>query len=319
MKISTICTIKRLKFAQSLILHTMRNLKILLFLALFYSCTKLEIPDSTESVNPTSTRTYLSDVQYVDSLQIFTMASQENLKAAPIVPRVYSMTTFAIRDQGSLGSCTGFAGAEVVEILFYTKTNKFVRFSPLFVYYCERVLINKKVVASDGGSSVGNVPISLQRYGVCLETSYVYSGFVNSIAYKTAPSVSAMSEGLKYKVTTSGSVSIGDIESAKYLLRSKTPLVLGFNVYDNSNYSVFERMTILNYTYNPLSTNGSVLSNLKLLGMHAVVIVGYDDVKGAFICQNSFGASWGNKGFFNLPYSVFKSSSIVSSIYFCKI
>jgi C1A family cysteine protease len=40
----------------------------------------------------------------------------------------------------------------------------------------------------------------------------------------------------------------------------------------------------------------------KEVGGHAVVAVGYDDVQGRFRIRNSWGASWGQGGYFTMPY-----------------
>jgi len=39
-------------------------------------------------------------------------------------------------------------------------------------------------------------------------------------------------------------------------------------------------------------------------GLHAVVIVGYDDAGGYWIVRNSWGADWGEHGYFKVPYNV---------------
>jgi C1A family cysteine protease len=40
----------------------------------------------------------------------------------------------------------------------------------------------------------------------------------------------------------------------------------------------------------------------KSQGGHCVLIVGYDQTKKWFICRNSWGVNWGDKGYFYLPY-----------------
>jgi C1A family cysteine protease len=37
-------------------------------------------------------------------------------------------------------------------------------------------------------------------------------------------------------------------------------------------------------------------------GGHCVEIVGYDDAQGCWICKNSWGANWGEGGFFRIAY-----------------
>ena len=38
------------------------------------------------------------------------------------------------------------------------------------------------------------------------------------------------------------------------------------------------------------------------MGGHAVVAVGYDDTQGRFRIRNSWGAAWGQNGYFTMPY-----------------
>ena len=39
-----------------------------------------------------------------------------------------------------------------------------------------------------------------------------------------------------------------------------------------------------------------------VIGGHAVMAVGFDDSKQWFIVRNSWGTTWGMKGYFTLPY-----------------
>ena len=42
--------------------------------------------------------------------------------------------------------------------------------------------------------------------------------------------------------------------------------------------------------------------NEKVLGGHAVAVVGYCDKQKHFIIRNSWGEEWGDKGYFYMPY-----------------
>lgn len=233
------------------------------------------------------------------------------------VPTVYSLANPAVRNQGQIGSCTAFCGTEAYEILYYYGHNNTfpTTLSPAFLYYCERVKILGESISSDEGASMVNIPQSLQKYGLCLETMYAYPSSDKSTAYNTAPSSADFTDALGYVIgqtkTSYARVNSGDTAAVKNLLRNNIPVMMGFNVYDNSSYKYFEGLNTNNYTYNPLTATGTLASGVQLLGGHATPIIGYDDSKQAFLVQNSWGTNWGNKGFYYMPYSVFMSTKIV--------
>jgi hypothetical protein len=299
---------------------------------IFYGCSKTSDFNSQEDFQKSPNLT--ADGKHVygllpmtpDQYEYIALYSAESFpakKALEAVPKVVTLWNPSVRDQGQIGSCTAFCGAETDEILYYYKKNippvlppdLPPVLSPAFIYYCERVLILKQKITADQGAYMVNIPQALQKYGDCLETSYVYPSSNTSVQYKTPPSAAAMTEGLSYvigqKSTSYAMVRAGDTAAVKNILRNNTPVMMGFNVYDTRSYTLFEGLNTTSYTYNPLTKNGTLVSGARLLGGHAVPIIGYDDTKGVFLCQNSWGTSWGNKGFFLLPYSVFRSTKIV--------
>jgi len=305
-----------------------RFLAVITFMALmFFGCSKttdlnnganlpLDLPSSGLHVYgllPMTPDQYLNVPLY--SKELF--ESKLKTKATTIPVPVYTLDTPGVRDQGQIGSCTAFCGVEANEILYYYKNNKnwTSLLSPAFIYYCERVLILKQKITADQGAYMVNIPQALQKYGDCLETSYAYPSSNRSTAYKTAPKPAAMTEGLLYRIgqlkTSYAAINLGDSAAVKNILRSDVPVMMGFNVYDVSAYTIFEGLNTTNYTYNPLTASGALVAGAKLLGGHAVPIVGYDDTKKVFLCQNSWGTGWGNHGFFYLPYSVFMSKTVV--------
>jgi C1A family cysteine protease len=264
----------------------------------------------------------------VKGILVFSKESIPLSKRLEVLPVNLTLATPAIRDQGQIGSCTAFCGAETDEILYYYKNNNswVPVLSPSFLYYCERVLILKQRITADNGASMVNIPQALQKYGDCKEISYPYPSSNKSTAYKTPPTSAAMTEGLNYRISSNyGLVATGDVTAVKTLLSGNTPVMMGFNVYDNSAYSLFERLNTTNCTYNPLTTSGALLPGTRLLGGHATPIVGWDDSQaggaGAFLVMNSWGTAWGNAGFFWMPYSVFSNTKIVprNNCYFAKL
>lgn len=293
------------------------------------------------------------------------------------LPNSYLLASPAVRDQGQIGSCTGFCGAETDEILYYynkggtvassnfatnSKLNASIQqaitnqvantatLSPLFVYYVERCVILKKSITTDQGAYMVNIPETFQGLtsntggsaltlngttfaGVCYEADYPYpsNGSNTSTQYKTAPSGNALINDKSFTIgaqngttgssgtTTEGYYVINSsdpVADVKTAIANNKPVMMGFNVYDNSRYQYFEGLGTSSYTYNPLTSTGKLVQGAHLLGGHAVPIIGYiNDASqpggGVFICENSWSTSWGYHGYFYLPYSVLKSTTVV--------
>jgi len=303
------------------------------------------------------------------------------------LPASYLLASPTIRNQGQIGSCTAFCGAETNEILNYYKTNTAtytgltvstgltkatttqlvnsslfgpsLALSPLFIYYVERCVVMKQSITADGGAYMVAIPQTFQGLsnnrgtgtpltlaingtsytfgGACYENLYPYpsNGSHSSTQYTTPPAAVAISNAVNFKIgvqsgttgssgtTTHGYFVINStdpVADAKTAIAYNKPVMMGFNVYDNSSYQYFEGLSTRSgkYTYNPLNADGTLVSGLKLLGGHAVPLIGYiDDASqpggGVFIVQNSWGTGWGYKGYFYMPYSVLRSKTIVSS------
>ena len=94
-----------------------------------------------------------------------------------------------------------------------------------------------------------------------------------------------------------------DKESIKLTLASGHPVGMAVSLYDNMSAwgqshhddSVFSGMGI------PSSING-----------HGMLIVGYDDSRKAWKVMNSWGSTWGNRGFFWMGYDTFDASARVA-------
>ena len=51
-------------------------------------------------------------------------------------------------------------------------------------------------------------------------------------------------------------------------------------------------------------------------GGHCACIVGYNDTTQMFTCANSWGTSWGNKGYFTIPYAYIINPSLAGDFCF---
>jgi C1A family cysteine protease len=225
-----------------------------------------------------------------EKVKDFTVSSVSSVSSASSASSPSSTpTTVDIRnkisimyDQGPLGSCT--ANALCYAYIFDDPS---YRPSRLFLYYNERYLDHD--VNQDAGSTLSQGIYALEKYGVCSEPTWPY----NVSKYTVKPQPDAYKEGVKHEVITANRV-LQTMSSLKGCLISGFPFVVGIEI-----FASFESNTVNKTGYVPLPD----INNEELLGGHAVICVGFNDSKGVWIMKNSWGASWGDKGYFYLPYS----------------
>ena len=82
-------------------------------------------------------------------------------------------------------------------------------------------------------------------------------------------------------------------------------MAFGFDV-----YSSFESEEVAATGIVPMPTDSDTC-----VGGHAVCAVGYDDSKGVMIVRNSWGLSWGMKGYFTLPYAYISNPNLASDFW----
>ena len=83
------------------------------------------------------------------------------------------------------------------------------------------------------------------------------------------------------------------------------PFVFGFTVYQNFESSTVAQTGVLNMPGKKES----------VVGGHAVMAAGYDDKKKAFIVRNSWGSTWGQKGYFYMPYDYLTSTDLADDFW----
>lgn len=197
-----------------------------------------------------------------------------------------------IENQGTLGSCTGQSIAAIVEYLC-RKAKKNVDVSRLFIYYQERLL--EGTVNYDAGAYIRTGIKVVNKFGVPLETHWPYD--VRKFAYK--PTQTAYVNALSRKAVAYQKCA--DFNAVKNALAIGYPVVIGFNVYESFESQVVEKTGQMPYPN---------VATEECLGGHAVTLVGYDDSTQKFIARNSWGAGWGDRGYFYMPYRVIQNRTM---------
>jgi C1A family cysteine protease len=200
----------------------------------------------------------------------------------PSMPPVY--------DQGQLGSCTGNAIAAAME---YERDREglsdFVP-SRLFIYYNERAL--EGTVSSDSGAMIRDGIKVVNREGVCPETLWPYDIGVFTVKPPKRCYVAAQKDkAVQYEAIQT----LGQLKDA---IASNLAVVFGFTVYQS-----FESQSVAETGVMPMPKRGEAT-----VGGHAVLAVGYSDPKGHLIVRNSWGSSWGDRGYFYMPYQYLTGS-----------
>lgn len=223
------------------------------------------------------------------------------LKLSPIpviLPPKVDLRPFCspVFNQGQYGSCTSQSLAAHLEFLELKEIHdnivapeefdpkSFIPFSRLFIYYNERVIEN--TVNTDAGAQIRDGIKSLMEWGDCKESNWCY---IPSNVF-SKPTDVAYQEGLNHKISTY--MRLESLDDIKHCLSDGYPVSFGFTVFES-----FE---------GPLTANTGIVSipqlNEECMGGHAVLAVGYNDLTQMLIVRNSWGPTWGDHGYFYLPY-----------------
>jgi C1A family cysteine protease len=217
-------------------------------------------------------------------------------------PNIVDLRSYCspIENQGSLGSCTGQSIAGAIELL-NKRNGKPIDVSRLFIYYYERVLMG--TVNYDSGAYIRDGIKATNKYGASLESYWPY----NIANYKKEPIVEAKKDALNRKVTRYERVE--DFNGCIDALSNGYPVIIGFSVYNSFMTASVAKTGVMPYPNTKRE---------RLLGGHAVLIVGYDKTKNVFIVRNSWGTSWGDRGYFYMPFQVIQNTSMSSDFWIIK-
>lgn len=206
----------------------------------------------------------------------------------------------SVEDQGVLGSCTGNATAGAIELL-NKRAGKQTDVSRLFIYYYERLI--EGTVNYDSGAYIRDGIKATYTYGASLESLWPYT----VTKFKTKPTTQAINDGARRKVTLYQR--IADHAGCLDALSNGYPVIIGFNV-----YSSFEDYSVASTGIMPYPNTRTE----QLLGGHAVLLVGYDKTRQVYIVRNSWGTSWGDRGYFYMPFQVIQNTQMSSDFWIIK-
>lgn len=239
-----------------------------------------------------------------------------------------------VYDQGQEGSCTANAGvfARVMLLISQLFPNiaeeQAIMLSRAFLYYMERYLEGD--TGEDAGASMKDIGEALKKFGVCPESDMPY--IVGD--YKTAPSDAAKKAALAYKIA--GASIVKGITGIKTALATRSqPVLCGMDVYESMESKAVAQTGVLPMPKKWEKMLGghavAIVGYLPALSMETarkifpIFIEKISKKKGNdlcsekaveemtdsfgkkaaspyFIVRNSWGAGWGDKGYFYMPY-----------------
>ena len=180
-------------------------------------------------------------------------------------------------------------------------TTNTVRISRLLHYYCGRAIGGSSSL-DDSGLNIRQAAKIIQQYGACSESAWPY----NTYNFNILPPLNVFKSSLYFKKYVYSFVNQDITSLTAVLYGQKLPVIFGIYVYDS-------------FVSNAVASTGIVpmpdVKNEKILGGHCIVMIGFDNVAKRFTCVNSWGSSWGNRGFFTIPYEYVLDSSLASD--FC--
>ncbi len=214
--------------------------------------------------------------------------SLEAMEAAPILALPAALDwrnnggnfVTPVRDQGGCGSCWAFASTAGLEssALIANQT------PGINLDLSEQVLVSCSGEGSCGGGPL--IDDFFVSTGLPVESCYPYFAGNGSCS-----SACANWRSNTYKISRYLYIN-ADETSLKTALYNYGPLPTSMAVYEDF-----------------FSYSGGVYHYVTggLAGYHGILLVGYNDAEQYFICKNSWGAWWGESGFFRIGYSELRS------------
>ena len=190
--------------------------------------------------------------------------------------------------QGSQSSCVGWATSYGLRSYYENRRRAGISatptFSPAFVYN----QIKSRNANCSVGTSISDALNLMKRVGTVPMSEFPY----DSSNCSRLPGPDLASEARSFRIDDWKRVDVKRLDDVKGQLVAGNPVVIGMLV-----NSAFHKLRG-NAIFEDEKTDGSG---------HAMLVVGYDDQRGAFKLFNSWGRNWGDKGFGWVDYETFQA------------
>jgi C1A family cysteine protease len=249
-------------------------------------------------------------------------SSPDELKSLPVVPsytdavpgRVdLSAHLPPIGDQGKVGACVAWATGYAARSLYVSwlegrdVTQPQNVPSPEFIYDS----INKRPGDCGGGSDIATGAKFLEEGAPSLaDAPYSDAAMLSSKCVR--PSAEEGQLKRDFFVETSYFIDSTDVDSIKGELAQGHPVVVAIkpgHSFQNLAGPVVYQGEWKGYYSQAYRAN---VPSRQQLGGHAIAIIGYDDSKKAFKVMNSWGTSWGERGFGWISYEAASDPDIMT-------
>lgn len=218
-----------------------------------------------------------------------------------------------VEDQSQTNSCCANAVAGAYEYINKRHAmqtgDTTADISRMFIYYVGRKKDqmsfheDTSVQPKDEGMTLGGAISALQLKGACLEKNWPFElSRVND-----QPSRACFDEAVQFKVAESKQVPV-DLDAMRECLAEGHPIVFG--------------LKLTAQFFKPLPGGGIQTPDpsdpqSSEHGLHAMLIVGYNDRQECFIVRNSWGTSWGDRGYGYVPYDYICNSDFNFLGHYC--
>ena len=196
-------------------------------------------------------------------------------------------------DQGSLGSCTANASGRLFQFVDIKQGGLNIFPSRLQVYYDSRKIRGWE--NWDSGAFLRDTLSVIRNNGAAPEELWPYD--ISKFTQAPTPAVYAEAANHQSLVYMSVSQSLSAMESC---IASGYPFVIGASLYEN---------------FVPDANGVIPMPSGSSIGGHAFLVDGYDHNTRLFECPNSWGTTWGDRGYFFMHYDYLLDNDLAADLW----